>query len=79
MRFLHPKWNPHLLAISVIELCLSCLPLRATEPLHRVSVVVGPEAGKVDVYLLDEISSDPSNRVGCAGRATADRGRQPIE
>jgi hypothetical protein len=126
MRFLHPKWNPHLLAISVIELCLSCLPLRATEtsnrvvvdaadvdlakaqsggeivfvssgqrlaafhaidcdrrtafqfsssdprptlivklaeskPLHRVSVVVGSEAGKVDVYLLDEISSDPSN------------------
>ena len=126
MRFLRPKWNPHLLAISLIELCLSCLPLRATEtsdrmvvdaanvdlakaqsggeivfvssgqrlaafhaidcdrrttfqfsssdprptlivklaeskPLHRVSVVVGSEAGKVDVYLLDEISSDPSN------------------
>ena len=128
MRFLHPKWNPHLLAISVIELCLSCLPLRATETsnrvvvdaadvdlakaqsggetvfvfvssgqrlaafhatdcdrrttfqffssdprptlivklaeskrLHRVSVVVGSEAGKVDVYLLDEISNDPSN------------------
>jgi len=211
MRFLHPKWNPHLLAISVIELCLGCLPLRATETsnrvvvdaadvdlakaqsggetvfvfvssgqrlaafhatdcdrrttfqffssdprptlivklaeskrLHRVSIVVGSEAGKVDVYLLDEISSDPSNfdkmrplvsivdlaigreavvdfapqkaryitlrwtaksdlsplvvaevsafrtggfrsigsgpnRVGCAGRATADREREPIE
>jgi hypothetical protein len=126
MRFLRPKWNPHLLAISLIELCLSCLPLRATETsdrmvvdaanvdlakaqsggeivfvssgqrlvafhaidcdrrttfqfsssdprptlivklaesqtLHRVSVVVGSEAGKVDVYLLDEISSDLSN------------------
>jgi hypothetical protein len=135
MRFLHPKWNPHLLAISAIELCLSCLPLRATEtsnrvvvdaadvdlakaqsggeivfvssgqrlaafhatdcdrrttfqfsssdprltlivklgeskPLHRLSVVVGSEAGKVDVY---------PNRVGCAGRATADRERQPVE
>ena len=144
MRFLHPKSNPHLLAISAIELCLNCLLLRATEtsnrvvvdaadvdlakvqsggkivfvssgqclaafhtidrdrrtafqfsssdprptlivklteskPLHRVSVLVGSEAGKVDVYLLDEISSDPSNRVGCAGRATADRERQPIE
>jgi len=65
MRFLHPKSNPHLLAISVIELCLNCLPLRATETSNRV---VGSEAGKVDVYLLDEISSDPSNRVGCAGR-----------
>jgi hypothetical protein len=50
MRFLHPKWNPHVLALSVIELCLSCLP----------------------------IASGP-NRVGCAGRATADRERQPIE
>ena len=50
-----------------------------SKPVHRVSVVVGSEAGKVDVCLLDEISSDPSNRVGCAGRAAADRERQPIE
>ena len=45
MRFLHPKWNPHLLAISVIELCLSCLPLRATETSNRVVV----DAADVDL------------------------------
>jgi len=45
MRFLHPKWNPHLLAISVIELCLNCLPLRATETSNRVVV----DAADVDL------------------------------
>ena len=30
-------------------------------PVHRVSVVVGSEAGKVDVYLLDQISGDGSD------------------
>lgn len=45
MRFLHPKSNPHLLAISVIELCLNCLPLRATETSNRVVV----DAADVDL------------------------------
>jgi len=126
MRFLHPKWSPHLLAISAVGLCLNCSLLRATEnsnqvaveadevdlakvqsggevvfvssgqraaashaidgdrrtifqfsisdprptlivkltnnkPLHRVSVVVGSETGKVDVYLLGEIPRDSSD------------------
>ena len=47
MRFLHPKWNPHLLAIS-------------------------------STGVSDPFGSGP-NRVGCAGRAAADRERQPIE
>ena len=35
--------------------------LNKSEPLHRVSVVVGSEAGQVDVYLLDQISADRPN------------------
>jgi len=38
MRFLHPKWSSHLLAISAIGLGLNCLPLRAAETLNRVVV-----------------------------------------
>ena len=34
--------------------------LTENKPIHRVSVVVGSEAGKVDVYLLGEIPSDLS-------------------
>ena len=34
--------------------------LTDSKPIHRVSVVVGSEAGKVDVYLLGEIPSDLS-------------------
>src|SRR5256885_13230024 len=45
MRFLHPKWSPHLLAISAIGLCLNCFPLRAAEMLNRVVV----EADDVDL------------------------------
>jgi hypothetical protein len=126
MRFLQPRWSPHLLVISAIGLCLNCLPLRAAETsnrvvvyaddvdlakvqsgakvvfvssgprlasfhaidddlrtvfqfsssdprptlivkftdhkqIHRISVVVGSESGKVDVYLLAEIPRDPSD------------------
>ena len=32
-----------------------------SKPVHRVSVVVGSEAGKVDVYLLDKVPRDPSD------------------
>jgi hypothetical protein len=35
--------------------------LTKSRPLHRVSVVVGSEAGKVDVYLLDEIRAGGSD------------------
>ena len=35
--------------------------LTKSRPVHRVSVVVGSEAGKVDVYLLDEIRGDGSD------------------
>jgi hypothetical protein len=126
MRFLHPKWSPHFLAISAIGLCLNCSPLRAAETLnqvvvnaddvdlakvqsggqvvfvssgprlasfqaidddlrtvfqfsssdprptlivkftdtkqiHRITVVMGSESGKVDVYLLAEIPGAPSD------------------
>jgi hypothetical protein len=35
--------------------------LTRSRPLHKVSVVVGSEAGKMDVYLLDEIRGDGSD------------------
>ena len=35
--------------------------LTESKPVHRVSVVVGSEAGKVDVYLVSEIPGDPSD------------------
>ncbi len=34
--------------------------LNDTKPVHRVSVVVGSQSGKVDVYLLDKVPHDPS-------------------
>jgi hypothetical protein len=37
------------------------IKLTKSRPLHRVSVVVGSEAGKVEVYLLDEIRGDGSD------------------
>ncbi len=37
------------------------IKLTKSRPLHRVSVVVGSEAGKVDVYLLGEIPGDGSD------------------
>jgi hypothetical protein len=37
------------------------IKLTQSRVLHRVSVVVGSEAGKVDVYLLDEIRGDGSD------------------
>ena len=37
------------------------IKLTQSRPVHRVSVVVGSEAGKVDVYLLDEIRGDGSD------------------
>ena len=126
MRFLRPKWNSQLVAVSLIVFSLNGRPIRAAEtsnrvvvtaedvdlakiqsggqvvfvssgqrpavshaidddrrtvflfsisdprptlivklteskPVHRVSVVVGSQAGKVDVYLLDEIPRDPSD------------------
>jgi hypothetical protein len=35
--------------------------LNESKPVHRVSVVVGSQAGEVNVYLLDEIPRDPSD------------------
>jgi len=35
--------------------------LGESKPVHRVSVVVGSQAGEVKVYLLDEIPRDPSD------------------
>lgn len=35
--------------------------LTESKPVHRVSVVVGSQAGEVNVYLLDEIPRDPSD------------------
>ncbi|HWY50579.1 MAG TPA: hypothetical protein VNW72_03770 [Chthoniobacterales bacterium] len=126
MRFLHPKWNRQLLAVSLVGFSLNGSPIRADEtlnrmvvtaedidlakiqsggqvvfvssgqraaashaidgdrrtvflfsisdprptlivklteskPVHRVSVVVGSQAGEVNVYLLDEIPRDPSD------------------
>jgi hypothetical protein len=37
------------------------IKLTRSRPVHRVGVVVGSEAGKVDVYLLDEIRGDGSD------------------
>jgi hypothetical protein len=31
------------------------------KPIHRITVVVGSESGKVDIYLLAEIPRDPSD------------------
>jgi hypothetical protein len=45
MRFLHPKWSPHLLAISAVGLCFNRSLLRATENSNRVVV----EADDVDL------------------------------
>jgi hypothetical protein len=35
--------------------------LNESKPVHRVSVVVGSQAGEVNVYLLDKIPRDPSD------------------